>query len=57
MTLSFVPIQRFYGLSSWRALALPAVALAYMLYTLDSARKHHLGCGGMWKGEAGPPPM
>lgn len=57
MTLSFIPIQRFYGLSPARALALPAIAFAYMLFTLDSARAHYRGQGGMWKGEAGPAPQ
>ncbi len=54
MTLSFVPIQRFFWLSPWRALNLLAIALAYMIFTLDSALAHHRGRGGMWKGEAGP---
>jgi len=54
MALSFVPMLRFYGLSAWRAAALPAVAALYLLFTLDSAWQHRQGRGGMWKGEAAP---
>ena len=54
MALAFVPTLRFYGVSGWRGLALPAIAAAYMLFTLDSAWAHHRGRGGMWKGEAAP---
>jgi len=31
-------------------LALPLIALAYMLYTLDSAWRTMRGQGGQWKG-------
>jgi hypothetical protein len=31
-------------------LALPAIALAYMAFTLDSAYQHGRGRGGLWKG-------
>ena len=55
MMLAFAPTQRFYGLSAWRGLALPLIAAAYMLFTLDSAWAHIRGRGGMWKGEAAPP--
>ncbi|MCX7371356.1 MAG: glycosyltransferase [Alphaproteobacteria bacterium] len=54
MALSFLPMLRFYGLSAWRAAALPAVAALYLAFTLDSAWQHYRGRGGMWKGEAAP---
>jgi hypothetical protein len=33
-------------------MALPAIAAAYMVFTLDSAYQHARGRGGMWKGRA-----
>ena len=50
MTLSFQPILRFYRRSPLWGLALPAIAFAYMLYTLDSAVRYARGQGGQWKG-------
>jgi hopene-associated glycosyltransferase HpnB len=50
MSLAFVPILRFYGLSPLWALALPLVAAAYLAFTLDSAYQHWRGQGGLWKG-------
>jgi hypothetical protein len=52
MSVSFVPIQRFYGLSALRSLTLPLIAALYMVYTLDSALQFWRGRGGMWKGRA-----
>ena len=52
MSFSFLPIQRFYGLSPLRALTLPLIAALYMGYTLDSAWAFARGRGGMWKGRA-----
>ncbi|MDI9846826.1 glycosyltransferase [Rhodoblastus sp. 17X3] len=52
MSVSFAPIQRFYGLPRWRALTLPLIAALYMVYTLDSALQYWRGRGGMWKGRA-----
>ena len=54
MVVAQAPTLRRFGLSPWRSLALPGVALAYMLFTLDSALAEWRGRGGMWKGEAGP---
>ena len=48
--VSYVPILRFYGRAPWWGLALPAIALAYMAFTLDSAYQHGRGRGGLWKG-------
>jgi hopene-associated glycosyltransferase HpnB len=54
MAVAFAPTLRRFGLSPWRGLALPGIALAYMGFTLDSALAEWRGRGGMWKGEAGP---
>ncbi|MBW8269684.1 glycosyltransferase [Caldovatus aquaticus] len=54
MAGAFVPIARFYGLSPAWSLALPGIAAAYMLFTLDSAWQEARGRGGLWKGEPGP---
>jgi hopene-associated glycosyltransferase HpnB len=50
MAVSFQPMLRFYRLSPLWGLALPAIAVAYMLYTLDSAYRYMRGQGGNWKG-------
>jgi hopene-associated glycosyltransferase HpnB len=50
MVLAFQPILRFYRLSPFWGLALPAIATAYMVFTLDSAYQHVRGRGGLWKG-------
>jgi hopene-associated glycosyltransferase HpnB len=50
IALSFQPMLRFYRVSPLWGLALPAIALAYMVYTLDSAYRYARGQGGHWKG-------
>lgn len=50
MAVSFQPILRLYRLSPLWGLALPAIAFAYMAFTLDSAYQHGRGRGGLWKG-------
>ena len=50
MALAFVPTLQFYRISHAWALALPAIALAYMIFTIDSAIAHWRGRGGLWKG-------
>jgi hopene-associated glycosyltransferase HpnB len=50
MALAFQPILRFYRVSPLWGLALPAIAGAYMVFTLDSAYQHLRGRGGLWKG-------
>jgi hopene-associated glycosyltransferase HpnB len=50
MVVSYQPILRFYGRSPLWGLALPAIAFAYMAFTVDSAYQHGRGRGGMWKG-------
>lgn len=50
MAVSFQPILRLYRLSSAWGIALPAIACAYMAFTIDSAYQHIRGRGGLWKG-------
>lgn len=57
MTLTYVPMLRFYGLSPLRALGLPLVALMYAAMTVDSARRHRAGRGGAWKGRTVRAPL
>ena len=52
MAYAFQPTLRFYRQSPAWGLALPAIAAAYMAFTLDSAYQHARGRGGMWKGRA-----
>jgi hypothetical protein len=52
MTIAFVPTLRFYRLSILWGIALPAIALQYMMFTLDSAYQYMRGRGGNWKGRA-----
>jgi GT2 family glycosyltransferase len=50
MALAFQPTLRLYRRSALWGPALPAIALAYMAFTLDSAYQHARGRGGLWKG-------
>jgi hopene-associated glycosyltransferase HpnB len=50
MALAFQPTLRLYRRSPLWGLALPAIALCYMLFTLDSALQFVRGKGGLWKG-------
>lgn len=50
IALSYQPMLRFYRCSPLWGPALPAIALAYMAFTLDSAYQHGRGRGGLWKG-------
>ncbi|HEY0219890.1 MAG TPA: glycosyltransferase [Afipia sp.] len=50
MALAFQPTLRYYEQSPLWGLALPAIALAYMVFTINSAYQHFRGRGGMWKG-------
>jgi hypothetical protein len=54
MVLAYAPILGRFGLHPSRGIALPGIAFAYMLFTIDSAWQEGRGKGGMWKGEAGP---
>jgi len=50
MALAFQPMLRFYGLTPLWEPFLPAVALAYMAFTFDSAYQYARNRGGLWKG-------
>ena len=50
MSVTYVPMLRLYRLSPLRAPALPLIAAMYAAMTADSARRHHRGRGGEWKG-------
>ena len=50
MTASYLPLLRFHRVGPWWAPLLPAVAVLYLAMTLDSARRHYSGRGGLWKG-------
>jgi len=52
MAAAFQPMLRFYRVSPLWGLALPAIAAAYTLFTLQSAVEVWRGRGGMWKGRA-----
>ncbi|MFO1204917.1 MAG: glycosyltransferase [Burkholderiales bacterium] len=52
MAFAYQPTLRLYRRSWLWGLALPAIAAAYLLFTLDSAWQHWRGAGGMWKGRA-----
>ncbi|HVY58568.1 MAG TPA: glycosyltransferase [Xanthobacteraceae bacterium] len=57
MAALFQPTLRFYRLSPVWGLALPAIGLSYLIFTLESALQFTRGRGGMWKGRvqaAGP---
>jgi hopene-associated glycosyltransferase HpnB len=54
MAGSYLPVLRLYQLPAWRAALLPLVALLYAAMTADSARRHHAGRGGEWKGRTIP---
>jgi hopene-associated glycosyltransferase HpnB len=50
MAALFAPTLRYYGRPAWSGLALPAIAAAYLVFTLQSAFAHSQGRGGEWKG-------
>ena len=52
MAFALQPTLRFYAVSRWWGVALPAIAAAYLVFTLDSAWQHWRGRGGLWKGRA-----
>ena len=49
MTLSFLPMLRFYAVAPLWGLALPMIAACYAAFTVDSAWQHWRGRGGAWK--------
>jgi hopene-associated glycosyltransferase HpnB len=50
MAILFQPTLRFYRLSPLWGLALPAIAGAYVVFTIQSAIASIRGKGGLWKG-------
>jgi hopene-associated glycosyltransferase HpnB len=52
MALALQPMLRFYHVSPLWGLAMPAIAFAYALFTINSALQVWRGRGGMWKGRA-----
>ena len=50
MALSLMPTLRLYGRPLVGGLALPAIAAAYVAFTVDSAYQYWRGRGGYWKG-------
>ncbi len=56
MAVAFAPTLRLYGRPAVAGLGLPLAGLLYIAMTLDSARRHRRGEGGLWKGRthAGP---
>jgi hypothetical protein len=50
MAAAFQPVLAFYRRSPLWGFALPAIAAAYVAFTLDSAYQHIRGRGGLWKG-------
>jgi hopene-associated glycosyltransferase HpnB len=49
MTIALQPTLRFYRVSPLWGLALPAIATAYLLFTIESAYRHLRGREGKWK--------
>jgi len=50
MTISYLPMVRYYHLTPAWALSLPLAAVIYAAMTVDSGRKHRRGQGAAWKG-------
>ncbi len=55
MALALAPTLRLYGRPLAGGLALPAIAAAYVAFTLDSAVQYWRGRGGYWKGRIQAP--
>jgi hopene-associated glycosyltransferase HpnB len=50
MAIAFQPTLRLYGLNPLWGLAVPLIALTYMIWTIESAVQYARGRGGAWKG-------
>jgi hopene-associated glycosyltransferase HpnB len=55
MTISFLPLVRFYRLTPAWGLGLPLIAIFYMGATFHSAFRYWTGEGGKWKGRVQDP--
>ena len=49
MAIAFAPTLRLYELPVWGGVSLPAIAAAYVLFTIQSAAQFWRGQGGFWK--------
>jgi hypothetical protein len=49
MAIAFAPTLRLYELPVWGGVSLPAIAAAYVLFTIQSAAQFWRGQGGVWK--------
>jgi hopene-associated glycosyltransferase HpnB len=52
MAVAFRPTLQLYRMPAWWGMLLPAAGFLYTLMTVDSARRHWLGRGGLWKGRS-----
>ncbi len=52
MVAAFWPTLRLYRMPVWWGLLLPVTAFLFTLMTVDSARRHWQGRGGLWKGRS-----
>lgn len=52
MAVAFQPTLQYYECSPLWGVFLPAIAFAYLMYTMNSAYQYYMGRGGMWKGRA-----
>ncbi|MCX4911009.1 glycosyltransferase [Streptomyces sp. NBC_00878] len=50
MTVTYLPMLRYYREPLWLAPSLPFTAFLYLLMTVDSAVQHYRGRGAAWKG-------
>ncbi|HEY4442247.1 MAG TPA: glycosyltransferase, partial [Candidatus Elarobacter sp.] len=55
MAFAYAPTLRLYRVRPAAAFALPLAGALYAGMTLDSARRHHRGAGGAWKGRTFSP--
>ena len=52
MTATYLPVVRFYGLPSWRALTLAPASFLYLLMTWTSALRYWQGQRAEWRGRS-----
>lgn len=55
MAALFARMLKRYRVPVWWGVALPAIATAYLAFTLESAVQHLRGRGGLWKGRVHDP--
>jgi hypothetical protein len=46
----YIPTVRLYRAPLWTAFCLPAIAVFYLIATVESAIRYWTGRGGLWKG-------